>query len=637
MHNKSKAFADEHPNGKQLGKRRETHLAEAGSLNAARRALYETAKVDAEADWLHARRQMTRPPALGPPLMLASLAINVLSLALPLVILQVYDRILPNTAQATLLFLIIGLAVVLLLDGVLRVARSYIGGWEAARFEHMTGCAAVNRILATDVRNFEKDAPGVHLDRLNAVDMLRDYHAGQAKLLIADLPFIALFLGLMWLIAGDLVLVPIGLLLLLFAAALAVGHLLRQAVQERAELDDRRYNFIIEVLSGMATVKGLAMEGLLQRRYERLQENGAASTYRTTFLSNLAQGVGSFFSSLAMVSVAAVGATYVIAGELSIGALAACTLLAGRAIQPPLRALGLWTQLQNVQVARERLDTLFELPMEDEQARRDMMRIDGAIELKNVSFRYDEDGPLLLDGIDLKIGAGEIIGISGGTGHGKSTLLMLILKALAPSSGQVLIDGLDIANCDVTSLRRQIAYLPQSAVLFQGTILDNLTLFRGRDALGPGLQAAELLGLDKLIHGLPAGYDTRVGDGANNELPTGTKQAIAMARALAGSPRIILFDEANSALDSKSDARLKEALLSLKGGPTMVLISHRPSLLALATRVYDLADGKLVPRAQDASEQPHEAQPAPPGVDATALPAPSAETAMRALAGAASR
>lgn len=618
-------------------------MAEAESLNAARRALYETAKVDTEAEWPHARREMTSPPALGPPLLLASLSINILSLALPLVILQVYDRILPNTAQATLLFLIIGLTVVLLLDAALRIARSYIGGWQAARFEHMTGCAAVNRILATDVCSFEKDAPGVHLDRLNAVDTLRDYHAGQARLLIADLPFIALFLGLMWLIAGDLVLVPIGLLLLLFAAALVVGFLLRQALKERAELDDRRYNFIIEVLTGMATVKGLAMEGLLQRRYERLQENGAASTYRTTFLSNLAQGIGSFFSSLAMVCVAAAGATYVIAGELSIGALAACTLLAGRAIQPPLRALGLWTQLQNVQVARERLNTLFSLPMEDEQARREMTQIDGAVELKNVSFRYGEDAPLLLDGVDLKIGAGEIIGISGGTGNGKSTLLMLMLKAVAPNSGQVLIDGLDIANCDVTSLRTQIAYLPQSAVLFQGTILDNLTLFRGRDALQRGLQAAELLGLDKLIHGLPAGYDTRVGDGANNELPTGTKQAIAMARALAGSPRIILFDEANSALDSKSDARLKEALLTLKGGPTMVLVSHRPSLLALASRVYDLVDGKLELRPEPRPEvRPGAATEAPAGdaeqSAAAALPPPGTPTVSpTAIAGAASR
>ncbi len=596
---------------------------QADSLNATLGA--HVAIPEEEADWSRGSQGMPRGPAAGSRVLLASMTVNLLSLALPLVILQVYDRILPNQATDTLLLLIAGLCGVLLLEAVLRLARSYVSGWDAARFEHLTACRAVDRLLAGNIGQFERDAPGVHLDRLSATDMLRDYHAGQGKLLIVDLPFILLFLGLIWAIAGWLALVPLSLLLLLAGSALLVGSMLKSALQERAALDDRRYNFIIEVLSGIQTVKGLAMEALLQRRYERLQESGAASTYSCTYFSNLAQGVGAIFSNLTMVAVAAVGSTLVIAGELSIGGLAACTLLAGRSVQPLLRALGIWTQFQNIAVAQERLDRLFAAAPEGAADLPAMPPLEGGIELRDLTFAYGDDDAPVVEGIDLSIAPGEVIGITGGTGSGKSTLLLLMLGALKPSRGQVFFDGVDIATRDAYSLRRQVAFLPQSAALFQGTILDNLTMFRGVDAVEHGLAASQLLGLDRQIRRLPAGYETRVGDGAQDELPTGIKQGIVMARALAQQPRVILFDEANSALDGKSDATLKQALAEMKGGPSMVLVSHRPSLLALADRTYHLEAGRLElrragpePQAAEAVAEPSELAPsgAPAGAGA---------------------
>ena len=210
----------------------------------------------------------------------ASLTINVLSLALPAVLLQIYDRISPNTATDTLLILMLGLVVALLIDAVLRVARSNILGWHAAQFEQIAGSRAVDRLLSSDIGSFEREAPGVHLDRLNAVDTLRDFLSGQARILVIDLPFVLLFLGLVTFIGGLLVLVPLAALLLA-GAALIVGRQLKLALESRAALDDRRYSFIIEVLTGITTVKGLAMEAQMQRRYDRLQESSAASTYET--------------------------------------------------------------------------------------------------------------------------------------------------------------------------------------------------------------------------------------------------------------------------------------------------------------------------------------------------------------------
>lgn len=551
---------------------------------------------------------MPAPPDSGPGVMLASLTINLLSLALPLVILQVYDRILPNAALDTLALLIIGLCGVLLLDGFLRTARAYVTGWSAARMEHMAGCRAVDRMLASDIGQFEREPLGVHLDRFYAIDQLREYHAGQTRLVMIDLPFVVLFLALIWLIAGDLVALPITLLGILGALGLWFGLLLKGNIRTRLTLDDRRYSFIIEVLSRIQTVKLLAMEPLLQRRYERLQESGGVGTYKTVMLSSVIQSLGALFSSLVMVSVAAWGATRVIDGQLSIGALAACTLLAGRSVQPMLRGLGAWTQVQSVAVARERLRQLFAAVPESKDSEGTYGALKGAIELRGMSFGYEDEAPLFAD-VNLKIAPGEVIGITGDTGSGKTTLLMLLMGLLRPTRGQVLYDGFDAAGKNPYSLRRQIAFLPQNPTLFKGTILENLTMFREGEHIDRALEAAKLVGLHEKVHRLPAGYGTEVGDGAADQLPSGMRQMIAIVRALAGAQRIILFDEANTAFDSQSDGRLKQALAGLKGRSTMVLVSHRPSLLALADRVYTIAGGRLVER-RTAPAAPESAAPA---------------------------
>lgn len=560
-------------------------------MHSSRAATHDAARTKWSYGWPGAPEH----PAAGPSVLLASLTLNVLSLGLPIVILQVYDRILPNAAVETMFWLTFGLCAILLLDGFFRAARAYVAGWSAARFEHGAACRAVDRLLGGGIGDFEHEPPGVYLDRLQAIDVLRDYYAGQARLLLIDLPFVILFLGLIWFIGGSLVLIPVLLLGLLGAAAWLIGRALKQTLAVRAEIDDRRYSFIIEVLSGIHTVKLMAMEALLQRRYERLQENGAASTYRATFLSNVAQGLGSFVSNLTMVSVASFGAVLVISGDLTVGGLAACTLLSGRTVQPLLRALGVWTQFQSIEVAQKRLDQLFELTPETDRRVRTAPEIMGAIELKDVTFGYGAGEPPVFSHLELKVAPGEVIGIAGHTGSGKSTLLMLMMGVFRPTSGEVLLDGAQVAAWDAYAVRPQIGYLPQNAVLFQGTILENLTMFRGPEAVEDALAAARALGLDEVVNRLPDGYETTVGDGAVDDLPASVKHGIAMARVLAGKPRMILFDEANNAFDRKADMVLKQALEALKGETTMVLVSHRPSILALADRVYDLRDCRLVP------------------------------------------
>ncbi len=526
----------------------------------------------------------------------ASLTLNLLALALPIVILQTYDRIVPNNSRDTLLLLIVGVGAALVLDSILRLGRGHITGWAAARFEHHFGCVLTDHLLSADLVAYERDAPGVHLDRASAVDALRDFYSGQAILILVDLPFAVVFLSLVAYLAGALVLVPLAILVTFAALAWSIGQRLRAALAERNSIDDRRYNFVIEVLTGIHTVKGLAMETQMSRRYESLQESSIGAGFEVNRLSGRAQALGVLFSNLTLVAVAGVGSLSVIAGELTIGGLAACTLLAGRSLQPLLKGLGLWTQFQNVRVAKQRAAEALALAPEAPVTRSKLPPLAGSIHFNNVDFAYRPSGPRVLSGIDLDVETGATIAINGDDGCGKTSLLWLILGLLRPTAGRVMLDGYDLLDFDPASVRDQVAFVPQYGVLFEGTILDNLTGFRGHDAIDPALEAAARLGLDDTVALMPEGYMTRIGDAAADTVPGGVRQRIAVARALARNPRILLFDEATSNLDAAGDIQVRNALAALKGETTLIVVSHRPSFLRLADRIYDLQGERLVPR-----------------------------------------
>ncbi len=535
-------------------------------------------------------------PALTTYQTLATVVLNVLGLALPAAILQVYDRVIPNQTTETLTALMVGLIAVLVIDGALRISRGYLTSWSGAQFEHRCLGASVDTILLANPRKIEAEKLGTHIDRVNAIDNLRDFYGGQGRLLLIDLPFLFVFLGLFWVIAGPLVLVPLTIFAVLAAATLLVGRALRATLERRHELDDRRYSFIIQILSNIETVKALALEPTMTRRYERLQLAGAGATSSTIFLSGCAQTIGNISSALTLTAVAAIGAVQVINGTLSPGELAACTLLATRAVQPVMRGLSLWTQFQGLSVARERVEQLLSTPSAGERQNirgggRDVV---GDIELRDVSFRYSPDGPYQLFEANARIRAGEIVAIVGEDGSGKSTLLELIAGRLKPESGELLIDGEPEQSQSLID-PRQVIRVAENTALFQGTILDNLTAFRGSERLEEALAAARVLGVDEEVHRLPKGYDTPIGAMAGAELSTSLRQKLTIARALACRPKILLFDGANANLDQAGEARLKRALQDLRGEMTIILVTHRPSLQQIADRVLHLFDGALVP------------------------------------------
>lgn len=300
-----------------------------------------------------------------------------------------------------------------------------------------------------------------------------------------------------------------------------------------------------------------------------------------------------------MFAVVGYGSTFVIEGVLTVGGLAACTMLAGRSMQPLQKAVGIWTRFQSISLARERLRDLFRMKPETLDSLPALETVRGDLTLQNVSFNFgkNRDGeelPTVFSNVSLDIPAGSAVGIRGANASGKTSLLMLMNGILKPTTGQVFVDGADISRFDPVSVRRSVAYLPQEGVLFNGTLLENLTMFRTE--LDPvAYDMARLLGLDHVVAHMPMGYDTQVGDGAGESLPRGIKQRVAIARALVDKPRILLFDEANTAMDSAGDAMLKDLLERLKGRVTLILVSQRPSLLELADEVYEIEDHTLVP------------------------------------------
>lgn len=545
---------------------------------------------------------MTAASKLTPPLtwrradvLTSSVTINLLTLAMPFVILQVYDRILPNVAWSTLAFLIGGLVAVTLVDVLIRICRAAILSAAGSRFEHQSGLDAFDNVLKSDIKSYEALPTAHYTEGFKALGQVREFHAGQTAELMADLPFALLFLFLIWIIGGSLVLVPLAVLGLFAAVTLFTSRNLKAALETRTANDERRASFLLETLDGIHTLKAMAMEKSMLRRYERLEYQSAVAVRDLTQVHGLSLASGYFFSQLAVVSTVVVGATYVVGSNLTMGGLAACTMLTGRSLRPVLKGMSFWNNFQSQVIARDKADTLFEIEPEPTIDTPCRESIKGGVTLSNITVNFEDAETPVLDNISLDIKPGEMIGIVGGTGCGKSSLLRLMNGSLSPNSGTVSIDDKPIHHFIPQQLRRQIAFLPDAGTLFEGTILDNVAMFRSGEARKRAIEVMRFLGLEDYVSRLPDGLDTKLSGTRADRVPGGIKQRLVLARALVDAPEILLFDNANVGLDSASDAKLLRAFTEMKGERTIIVACMRPSYLRLCDRLFELKDGHLTP------------------------------------------
>lgn len=533
--------------------------------------------------------------------LVASVGLNVLALALPLVILQVYDRILPNQATETFGILLVALAVVLVLEFLLRSLRAGLMAWEAARYDHQESIRAMEHLLAADSQQFADRPAGYFLDRMQALDRIQEFYSGQAMFLVIDFPFVLTFLAMVWVVAGELVLVPLGLLGVFLGVSWFAGNRLHTAVQSRSVTEERRHNFLIEVLQGMHSIKSMCMEPFMLRRYERLQGESAKAVSRLASINSVVEGVGASFAQLSVISFVGLGAGYVIGGDLSVGALAAGTMLSGRALQPGIRAMSVWSQFQAVRLAKRQVDELFKVSREQDGTHVVDKPLKGEVTLKDVHFSYGKGAATksVLQGVSLSVRPGEAVAITGRNGAGKSTLIRILSGFIRPSRGQVLLDGRPLGDYKLAQLRAEISLLPQHGLLFEGTILENMTLYREGKAVDQAIELVRMLALDRYISRLPQGLETPVSGSGQNALPEGVAQKIIMVRAMIGHPHLMLFDDANANLDLKNDQQLLDVIGRLKGDRTLVIVTHRPSYMRLCDRRFVLDQGRLEPLVDD--------------------------------------
>jgi len=452
----------------------------------------------------------------------------------------------------------------------------------------------MNHILDAESTAYSSKPTSFYLDKMHALEKIQEFYSSQSILLAMDLPFVFIFLTLIWVISGPLILIPLVLLAIFYAVSSKVGNHLHAALKQRSTMEERRQNFIVETLTGIHTIKSMAMESLMLRRYERLQKQSAESVCELAKINSTVQGIGATISQLAVVCFASIGSIYVIDGTLTIGALAAGTMLSSRVLQPGLNAMKIWTQFQSVRLAHDKVAELYSIADENSGDIKPAEGINGKIELNNVTFKYPTQNENLFEDISLIIRAGDSISITGNNGVGKSTLISLLSGFLHPNTGEVKLDGRDIFDYEFEFLRAQIGIVPQHGLLFEGTILENMTLYREGNAIDQAIELSKILGLDEIITRLPSGLDTQVGGAAVDTLSEGVRQKIIMVRSLVGHPKIMLFDDANANFDIKNDARLHKVVERFKKDKTLVIVSHRPSFLKLCNRHFKLQDKKLI-------------------------------------------
>lgn len=529
-----------------------------------------------------------------------ALMLNIFSLSLPVMMLQIYDRIIPNQAFGTLTMLIIGVGVALVLEAALRTARAWLTAWTAASNDHAHTCAALDRFCRADLRVFEASGAGAHMQRLSAIGKLREFYSGQTLTAMIDLPFAALFLVMIAYFGGVLVLVPLTLLVVFGLLARDAGGLLKRRLQGRSASDDRKSNYLISTLGGIHTAKAMSMEKPLLRLFEEHQAGVTRSSYRVAQASGLAATLSAAFSQLSQIATAAAGCLLVLKGDLSMGGLSACTLLAGRALQPVQRVMGTWLRLQDFSVAREHAAAIFALPARTREAG-ELPVPEGRLAVRDASFGYGERK--LFEHVSFEAQPGEIIAITGERGAGKSTLLQVIAGVLAPQAGAVEVDGIDTSTRSMADLASHVGYLPQQAVIFKGTILENLTGFQARDDIAAmAKHVSGELGLDTIVNLLPHGYATMLDGTTADPIPPGVKQRIALARVLKNMPALLLFDDADRALDKEGYNCLFRLIGRFKQHRTIIIVSEDWNLLSFADRTYRLEGGRLRPVIADRAQ-----------------------------------
>lgn len=525
---------------------------------------------------------------------LVSFVLQLFALVTPLFFQVVMDKVLVHRGFSTLDVIAVGLLVVTLFEVTLSGLRSYVFAHTTSRIDVELGAGLFRHLLNLPLSYFQARRVGDTVARVRELENIRQFLTSNAITLVLDLFFSVVFIAVMLYYSGWLTLIVLLSLPCYFGLSLLITPLLRARLHEKFNRGAENQAFLVEAINGIDTLKAMAVEPQMIRKWENQLAAYVSAGFRTTALGTLAHEGVSLVGKLVTVATMWLGARLVIDGDLSVGQLIAFNMLAGRVATPVMRLAQLWTDFQQVGISVQRLGDILNARSETAGSERSALpALNGRIEFDQVLFRYRSGSPEVLRGVDLTIEPGEVIGIVGRSGSGKSTLTKLVQRLYLPERGRVLIDGVDLAMVDTASLRRQIGVVLQENMLFNCSIRDNIALSDPGTPLEEIYRAAQLAGAHDFISEFPEGYETIVGEhGAT--LSGGQRQRIAIARALITNPRILIFDEATSALDYESERAIQNNMKSICQGRTVLIIAHRLSAVRDANRIVVLDRGQIV-------------------------------------------
>ena len=508
--------------------------------------------------------------------LLASFAIQLLGLGLPLFTQVVIDKVVVHQTLSTLQVVGIGMALFMGFSALMSWIRQVLILHTGNRVDAVLGSQVFRHLLRLPYLYFQHRPTGTLIARLHGLETIREFITGAAVSLILDLPFMLVFLAVMFYYSWQLSLIAVGLIALLTGLSLAITPLFRARLDKQFLLGARNQSFLTEYVAGMETVKSLQMEPKLEARYGDYLADYLAATYRTRRLGNTYQTLANVLEQFQTLAILVVGAFLVMRNDgFTIGMLVAFQMFAGRLSQPALRLTGLYQEFQQANLAVKRLADFMDCPPEPHAlvpARRIEAR--GAIDVQGLSFRYSESHPWLYRNLNLLIPAGKAVALMGPSGSGKSTLAKLLLGFLQPNEGSIRIDGVDARHLAANELRLSFGVVPQETVLFSGSIYDNLLAGNPHAGFADIEAACRMAEIHEHIQSLPQGYQTEIGEkGAG--LSGGQKQRIAIARALLKRPKILIFDEATSNLDPATAEAFADTVNQLKGQATLIFIAHQ--------------------------------------------------------------
>ncbi len=529
---------------------------------------------------------------------LASILINVLSTLGGLFAIHIYDRVIPLKAYSTLWSLVVGVVMAMLFEAAARHLRDYLLDLAARKSDITLSSALFKQALGLRLEHTPPSS-GAFAHQVRQFETVRDFAASASLAIITDLPFALLFIFMIFTVAGPLAVVPLAAIFIVIITATLVQYPMHKLMLETFRDQSAMMGVLIESIEGIETLRVTGASGIMIKRYEELNATTAHSGMRFRIISNI---VMTFFNLVQQAQgiIVMVWGTYLIhQGELSTGALVGCMMFASRAIGPVGQFVQLAMRFQTAKTAMAGLNSLMSMPVERDPTRSYLQKtkFNGSIDVQKLSFAYPSTGnhkpPIALRDVTLSIEPGERVAFVGKIGSGKSTLLRMIAGLYQPIEGQVKIDGIDIRQIDPVDFRNQIGYVTQDLRLFRGTLRENIFLGRPAATVDAFMEVVALTGLDKIADAHPMGYDMPIGS-MGLGLSGGQRQLVALARALVTRPKILLMDEPTSAMDMQTEAMFTKRLEDIVKGRTVIIVTHRPSLLSVVDRIVVMDNQRMV-------------------------------------------